>query len=314
MSDLLEQKHSSISNLSDFVQIKDEQVYTTSRIVAEKFGKEHKHVIRDIEELIKNMVQPIENINQPKFGLVKNDITSVQFTGRNFPPSENIRERNFPFSEYFISDSYIDAKGETRKQYIITEKGAMLLIMGFTGEKAFAIKTKFIDEFARMKNIINNPASVIAETGSADAIVAFGLANQRFVNAWLEENRQKQLVTKQRDLYLNVLDEIKETLKEKWPKADFYDKYMNAKGLISVGNAAKILTGGKIGRNKFFKVLRDLNIVDSKNIPYQKYIGKNYFKVKTFSNESLNKSLLQTYLTSDGMAYLNKKLNKEGII
>ena len=29
--------------------------------------------IRDIEELIKNMVQPIEIINQPNFGLVKND-------------------------------------------------------------------------------------------------------------------------------------------------------------------------------------------------------------------------------------------------
>ena len=29
----------SITNISDFVEIKDEQVYTTSRIVSEKFGK-----------------------------------------------------------------------------------------------------------------------------------------------------------------------------------------------------------------------------------------------------------------------------------
>ena len=289
MSDLLEQKHSSITNLSDFVQIKDEQVYTTSRIVAEKFGKRHADVLEAIEATI-------------------NDIVASQTI-------ENIRERNFPFSEYFIMDEYkVDGQTRSYKQYLITEDGLALLVMGFTGVDAMRVKLKFVSEFNRMKNIINNPANVIAETGSAEAIVAFGLANQRFVNAWLEENRQKQLVTKQRDLYLNVIDEIKETLKEKWPKADFYDKYMNAKGLISVGNAAKILTGGKIGRNKFFKVLRELNIVDSKNIPYQKYIGKNYFKVKTFSNESLNKSILQTYLTSDGMAYLNKKLNKEGII
>ena len=289
MSDLLEQKHSSITNLSDFVQIKDEQVYTTSRIVAEKFGKEHSNVLKAIETTIK-------------------DISAAQ-------PIENIGEVNFDFSSYFIPDEYaVEGQTRTYKEYLITEDGLALLVMGFTGVNAMRVKLKFVAEFNRMKNIINNPASVIAETGSAEAIVAFGLANQRFVNAWLEENRQKQLVTKQRDLYLNVLDEIKETLKEKWPKADFYDKYMNAKGLISVGNAAKILTGGKIGRNKFFKVLRELNIVDSKNIPYQKYIGKNYFKVKTFSNESLNKSLLQTYLTSDGMAYLNKKLNKEGII
>ena len=138
-----------ITNISDFVEIKDEEVYTTSRIVAEKFGKEHKNVIQSIEELFKNMVQPTENINELKNQPVKND--------------------------YFIADGYLDAKGETRKQYLITEKGAMLLIMGFTGEKAFAIKTKFIDEFARMKNIINNPADVIAECGSPEALVAYSV-------------------------------------------------------------------------------------------------------------------------------------------
>ena len=47
--------------------------------------------IRDIEELIKNMVQPIENI----------------------------REVNFDFSEYFIPDEY-KIEGQTRsyKQYL----------------------------------------------------------------------------------------------------------------------------------------------------------------------------------------------------
>lgn len=56
----------SITNISDFVEIKDEEVYTTSRIVAEKFGKRHDHVVEAIEELIKTMPQPIENIRNPK--------------------------------------------------------------------------------------------------------------------------------------------------------------------------------------------------------------------------------------------------------
>ena len=91
----------SIANISDFVQIKDEQVYTTSRIVAEKFEKRHDNVVQAIEELIKTMVQPIENI----------------------------RELKNQFSEYFIPDEY-KIEGQTRayKQYLITEKGAMLLI------------------------------------------------------------------------------------------------------------------------------------------------------------------------------------------
>lgn len=130
-----------VSNISDFVEIKDEQVYTTSRIIAEKFGKRHSDVLEAISNL--------EKLNERKKPLVKND--------------------------YFIVDSYLDAKGEERKQYLITEKGTMLLIMGFTGEEAFMIKTQFIDEFARMKNIINNPSNIIAECGSPEALVAYSI-------------------------------------------------------------------------------------------------------------------------------------------
>ena len=170
----------SITNISDFVEIKDEEVYTTSRIVAEKFGKEHKNVIQAIEELIKNMPQPIENINGLKNQPVKND--------------------------YFIVDGYLDANGKTRKQYLITEKGTMLLIMGFTGEKAFAIKTKFIDEFARMKNIINNPEQVIAKCGNAEAITAYGIQMTKIGRMMTETANNLRLVEKQRD---KAEDEVK---------------------------------------------------------------------------------------------------------
>ena len=100
MSEITKFESAPIANISDFVQIKDEQVYTTSRIVAEKFGKEHFHVLEAIEEKMK-------------------------FTAPNFRVSEN-----------FVLDSYVDSTGRTLKQYLITEEGAMLLIMGFTGEKA----------------------------------------------------------------------------------------------------------------------------------------------------------------------------------
>lgn len=78
-------------------------------------------------------------------------------------------------NELFIEDTYIDSKGEMRKQYLITESGAMLLIMGFTGTRALMVKTQFIKEFTRMKNIINNPAQIIVNTGNAEAITAYGI-------------------------------------------------------------------------------------------------------------------------------------------
>ena len=169
----------SITNISDFVEIKDEEVYTTSRIVAEKFGKRHDHVVEAIEELIKTMPQPIENIRNPKNRV----------------------------SEYFIPDEYmIEGQTRTYKQYLITEKGAMLLIMGFTGEKAFAIKTKFIDEFARMKNIINNPEQVIANCGNAEAITAYGIQMTKIGRMMTETANNLCLIEKQRD---KAEDEIK---------------------------------------------------------------------------------------------------------
>ena len=108
MQEITKLETNAVTSMSDFVEIKDEQVYTTSRIVAEKFEKRHDHVVEAIEELIKTIPQPIENIRNPKNRV----------------------------SEYFIPDEYkIEGQARTYKQYLITEEGAMLLIMGFTGEK-----------------------------------------------------------------------------------------------------------------------------------------------------------------------------------
>lgn len=98
-----------------------------------------------------------------------------------------------------MEDSYIDPTGRSVKQYLITEEGAMLLIMGFTGEKAFAIKTKFIDEFARMKNIINNPEQVIANCGNAEAITAYGIQMTKIGRMMTETANNLCLIEKQRD-------------------------------------------------------------------------------------------------------------------
>lgn len=51
-----------VSGLSDFVEIKDEEVFTTSRIVAEKFGKEHCNVIKAIEQIINDVENNLVDI------------------------------------------------------------------------------------------------------------------------------------------------------------------------------------------------------------------------------------------------------------
>ena len=168
MSEITKFESAPIANISDFVQIKDEQVYTTSRIVAEKFEKRHD-----------NVVQAIENIIH-----LKNQVNET----------------------FFMEDSYIDPIGRSVKQYLITEEGAMLLIMGFTGEKALSVKLKFISEFKRMKNIINNPEQVIANCGNAEAITAYGIQMTKIGRMMTETANNLRLVEKQRD---KAEDEVK---------------------------------------------------------------------------------------------------------
>lgn len=62
---------------------------------------------------------------------------------------------------YFIESSYTDAKGETRKEYLLTRDGFSLLVMGFTGKKALQWKLKYIDAFNRMEEAVLQLSSVI---------------------------------------------------------------------------------------------------------------------------------------------------------
>ena len=100
---------------------------TSSRIVADYFGKLHKNVIRDINRIISDMQDT--------------SLTASVLDGLNFEPVKN----------YFIQDTYIDTKGEKRKQYLLTQDGFTLAVMGFTGKKALKIKLAFISQFNQMK-------------------------------------------------------------------------------------------------------------------------------------------------------------------
>ena len=92
------------------------QSTTTSRKIATKFKKEHKYVLKRINKIL----EKDDNFNEV-----------------NFAPVE-----------------YIDKKGEKRTEYNMTFEGFMLVVMGFTGEKALEIKKTFITMFRQMAEYI----------------------------------------------------------------------------------------------------------------------------------------------------------------
>ncbi len=84
------------------------EVFTTSRQVAELFGKEHHNVLKAIDRLS----------------------CSAQFKAVNF---------NFP--------DFIDKNGDSRRECHMTKDGLVFLVMGFTGKQASTFKELYILAF-----------------------------------------------------------------------------------------------------------------------------------------------------------------------
>ncbi|EAI9088724.1 hypothetical protein CRL15_07760 [Campylobacter coli] len=105
-----------INNVEVNLNIKENKVFINSLDLAKVFNKNHRHILQTTK-------------NQPQ-----NDFT----------------ESNF------ILSTYKDKKGELRPCYNLTRDGFSLLVMGFTGEKAYKWKIEFIKAFNEMEKRLRN--------------------------------------------------------------------------------------------------------------------------------------------------------------
>jgi len=109
---------------SNLVFTKDGVPYTSSNIIAERFCKNHKDVMRSIDNhLAKNT----------------DDLMVSDFNRRNFTPVE-----------------FLDKKNELRRAYELTEEGFSFTALGFTGERADKFKVEFIQAFFGIRDALQN--------------------------------------------------------------------------------------------------------------------------------------------------------------
>ena len=101
-------------HFSPSVSLHSSRPATTSLEVAKFFSKRHDHVVRSIQDLISN--------------------TPESFSAPNFGAAE-----------------YSDEQGKPRPMFILYRDGLMLLVMGYTGKKALAMKLAYIEAFNRME-------------------------------------------------------------------------------------------------------------------------------------------------------------------
>lgn len=93
-----------------------------SLYVAKYFEKEHRHVLRDIDNLLKPGSGLSKEFNQSNFGQIK----------------------------------YKDAKGRSYRAYAMTRDGFTLLVMGYHGAKANHFKELYIKRFNEMEQTIKS--------------------------------------------------------------------------------------------------------------------------------------------------------------
>lgn len=98
---------------------KDGEYFASSREVAKNFKKNHKNVLRAIEDQLKM--------------------------------SSKLSQSNF-----FTKDTYLDSYGREQKEYTMTRDGFSLLVMSFTGKEATDWKLKYIEAFNEMEKKIKN--------------------------------------------------------------------------------------------------------------------------------------------------------------
>lgn len=197
---------------------KDGQAVVSSREVARNFEKEHKNVLRDIENLIK---EGCSNLSRP----------------------------------LFIESQYQHPQNKQwYKEYLLTRDGFSLLVMGFTGQRALEWKLKYIEAFDKMEQYIKEQQPKVPTTykEALQHLLVQVEENERLV---LENKQQTKVIEKQSEVigemapkaeYFdalvdnNLLTNIRDTAKELGIKERTFTEWLIQKNLCYRDKKRKI--------------------------------------------------------------------------
>lgn len=228
-------------------------ILASSREISERFGKDHKHVLRDIN---------------------------------------NLTVQNWAVRNMFTESEYINDRGRKYPEYLMNRDGFSLLVMGFTGNKALEWKLKYIEAFNKME-----------ETIKQQTIKALPSTYKEALQQLLEQVEQNELLLTEN-----------ERLE---PLAKFAEHVTESSNAIDIGDFSKIVKNEviDIGRNRLFEWLRNKEILMKDNVPYQRYVDNNWFKVIETTKETSygTKCFSKTLITGRGQVRILEKLRKEFI-
>ena len=249
---------------------------TTSKLVAEKFNKNHYDVLKAI---------------------------------RNLDCSEDFQKRNFAV----LLETRKLPNGGVKEYpyYIMTRDGFSFLAMGFTGKKAAEFKEDFIDAFNYMERTIMSKKALPNFQNPIEAARAWADAEEARLKA-VEASEEAERVINQ--LAPKVEQQDKE-IKKQAPKVQYYNEVLQSDSTYTTTQIAKELGMGAPTLNRKLQSLGVQYKQSGQWLLYHKHQGKGYTKTHTYtytdSNTGETKTSMNTVWTEEGRKFIHQVMAKK---
>lgn len=198
---------------------KDGQLVTTSTNIADVFGKNHAHVMRDI----RNIIDKWEELGLSNLGL----------------------------SSYFIEDQYVNEQGKSQPMYYLTKKGTARLVMSFTGINAERFKIGYIERFDQMEQQIQQARELIAQAIPTLSPLEM-MRNQ--LDLMIQQEKEIKALQSRVTQYEDVITKVKEDLDRISPDSEFFTVMAYCKSIGKPVDSNKAKNYGsqcsRLSRNK----------------------------------------------------------------
>lgn len=186
----------------------------------------------------------------------------------------------------FVETSYTDKANRRQKCFTLTKKGCLILASGYDA----LLREKIINRWEELEIQVRK-SEIIMPNFSNPAEAA---------RAWADQYEQRL--------------KLEAKAREDASKVEFFESVAESKDAVEMKAVSSTLNYVAVGRNKLFAILREQKVLQSNNIPYQKYIDAGYFRtIETKKNCGTEvRIFIKTLVYQKGLDYIRKLLNKLG--
>ena len=198
--------------------------------------------------------------------------------------------------DFFIKQTYTAGTGKQYKRYDITKKGCEMVANKLTGEKGILFTAEYVERFNQMEEADRQPKELKGRELMAKALI------------------EAQAVLAEKDTTIAKQTQLIGELK---PKADYTDRILQSKSLVTITQIAKDYGMSGAAMNEKLHELGVIYKLGGQWLLYSKYQAKGYTHSETVRikhSDGTQDVKMNTKWTQKGRLFLYEFLKKHGIL